>query len=174
MQTQEAQRNSPAAPMQLAAGKYLTFTLGNEHFGIRVLKVREIIGIQDITYVPHSPPFVKGVINLRGKIVPVIDLRQRFDLAEQEITEHTCIIVVHVSGASEPVPMGLMVDGVAEVLNIAETDIEKTPDFGGDVDTSYLLGIAKARNQVTLLLDIDRALGSDEFQALQSVTGMAS
>ena len=147
------------------AGKYLVFHLGREHFGIRVLKVREIMGLQEITAVPHTPNFVKGVFNLRGKVIPVIDLRLRFQMPAVEYSPRTCIIVVSLTGPDEPIPMGLVADGVAEVINIAESDIEATPDFGKEMDTSYLIGIAKIRGEVRLLLDIDQALNAALFEA---------
>ena len=125
-------------------GKYLVFELGREEFGIRVLKVREIMGIQDITAVPQTPGHVKGVINLRGKVIPVVDLRLKFGLPEQDYTQRTCIIVVQVQGEGAPVLMGIVVDGVAEVLNLAAADIEDTPDFGEGVTTPYLLGMANS------------------------------
>lgn len=152
------------------AGKYLIFHLGREQFGIQVLKVREIMGLQDITAVPHTPTFVKGVFNLRGKVIPVIDLRLRFHMPEIEYSPRTCIIVVSLLGSDEPIPMGLVVDGVAEVINIAEADIEATPTFGSDLDTSYLLGIAKTRGEVRLLLDIDRALTVEQFEAFAKLS----
>jgi purine-binding chemotaxis protein CheW len=159
------QEHSPLSDLS-RAGKYLVFHLGREHFGIRVLKVREIMGLLDITAVPHTPVFVKGVFNLRGKVIPVIDLRIRFQMPELEYSPRTCIIVVSLDGKDEPVPMGLIVDGVAEVLNIAESDIEAPPVFGNELDTSYLLGIAKVRGEVKLLLDIDRALNVGQYEAL--------
>src|SRR5512146_894270 len=117
------------------SGKYLGFHLGREEFGIRVLKVREIMGIQDITAVPQTPAYVKGVINLRGKVIPVVDLRLKFGLPELEYTQRTCIIVVQVQNSSTSMLMGIVVDGVAEVLNLVEGDIEDTPDFGQGVTT---------------------------------------
>lgn len=156
---------SHPVPSEARAGKYLVFHLGREHFGIRVLKVREIMGLQDITAVPHTPVYVKGVFNLRGKVIPVIDLRLRFQMPEIEYSPRTCIIVVSLSGTHEPIPMGLVVDGVAEVINIAESDIEATPAFGSELDTSYLLGIAKIRGEVRLLIDIDRALDVAQCEA---------
>ena len=155
------------------AGKYLVFHLGREHFGIRVLKVREIMGLQDITAVPHTPIFVKGVFNLRGNVIPVIDLRLRFQMPEVEYSPRTCIIVVSLSGVDEPIPMGLVVDGVAEVINIGEQDVEAPPDFGNELDTSYLLGIAKIRGEVKLLLDIDRALNVAQFDALANLSDIS-
>jgi purine-binding chemotaxis protein CheW len=141
------------------AGKYLTFALAEEEYGLEILKVREIIGIMDITAVPRTPGFVKGVINLRGKVIPVVDLRLKFGMAEAERTEQTCIIVVDVGR----VEMGIIVDKVSEVLNIAGGDIEDTPSFGVNVDTGFILGLGKANNRVTILLDIAKVLSSDEL-----------
>jgi len=118
--------------------------------------------------------FVKGVFNLRGKVIPVIDLRRRFEMKEIDYSARTCIIVVSLSGTDQPIPMGLIVDGVAEVINIAESDIEGTPAFGCELDTSYLLGIAKVRGEVRLLLDIDRALNADQFEAFAKFSASAS
>src|ERR1035438_8153669 len=136
-----------AAATDQRAGKYLTFILGREEFAIRVLKVREIMGIQDITAVPQTPAYVKGVINLRGKVIPVVDLRLKFCLPEQEYTPRTCIIVVQARGEAGPMLMGIVVDGVAEVLNLAAADIEDTPDFGDGTATPYLLGMAKEKSK---------------------------
>jgi len=151
------------------AGKYLVFQLGREEFGIRVLKVREIMGIQDITAVPQTPGYVKGVINLRGKVIPVVDLRLKFGLPEIEYTQRTCIIVVQVEAEAHGMLMGIVVDGVAEVLNLVPGDIEDTPDFGQGVVTPYLLGMAKIKGKVKILLDIDQVLTSQELHGLQSV-----
>jgi purine-binding chemotaxis protein CheW len=150
-------------------GKYLTFELGHEEFGIQVLKVREIMGIQDITAVPQTPAYVKGVINLRGKVIPVVDLRRKFGLPEIEYTQRTCIIVVQVGGGNGAMLMGIVVDGVSEVLNLTSADIEDTPDFGVDVATSYLLGMAKIKGKVKILLEINAVLTSQELTGLQSV-----
>jgi len=153
------------------SGKYLIFQLGKEEFGIQVMKVREIMGVQDITPVPHLPEHIKGVLNLRGKIIPVVDLRLKFGLEAKEYTQRTCIIVVHVVvGGAEPSPIGIVVDGVAEVLNVVDSDVEDTPQFGEGTDTSYLLGIAKIKGQVKLLLDIDKALDVNEICRLATAT----
>src|ERR1035437_1368037 len=138
------------------AGKYLVFHLGREEFGIQVLKVREIMGIQDITAVPQTPGYVKGVINLRGKVIPVVDLRLKFGMPEQEYTQRTCIIVVQVRGEAGHMLMGIVVDGVAEVLNLAAADIEDTPDFGEGAASSCLLGMAKVKGKVKILLQIEQ------------------
>jgi len=138
-------------------GKYLTFLLGRESYGLPVLKVREIIRVVGITPVPHMPPYIKGVINLRGKLVPVMDLRIRFELTAREFTESTCIIVAQVKSASGgAIHMGFIVDGVEEVLNLAQGDIEETPDFGMKLATEYLPGMANVKNKVIALLDIDK------------------
>jgi purine-binding chemotaxis protein CheW len=154
------------------SGKYLVFHLGREEFGIRVLNVREIMGIQDITAVPHTPPYVKGVINLRGKVVPVVDLRLKFGLPPQEYTARTCIIVVQARGDSGLMFMGVAVDGVAEVLNLAAGDIEDTPDFGDGTATPYLLGMAKVKGRVKILLDIERVLTGQDLQALNILSAV--
>ncbi len=143
------------------AGKYLAFALGQEEYGLPVLKVREIIKVMDITQVPQVPPHVRGVINLRGKVIPVIDLRLKFGFPSEAYTERTCIIVVDVSLAGAKVMMGIVVDSVSEVLNIAGTDIDPAPDFGGRVTTDYILALAKVKGTVKILLDLDRVLGTD-------------
>src|SRR5579871_6526786 len=151
------------------SGKYLTFRLDREEFAIQVLRVREIMGMQDITAVPQSPHYMKGVINLRGKIVPVIDLRLKFGFPELEATPTTCIIVVQLRSGKDTLLMGLLVDAVSEVLNFASTDIEDTPDFGQGVTTPYLLGIAKMKGSVKILLNIDEVLSTSEVQNLEAV-----
>jgi purine-binding chemotaxis protein CheW len=144
------------------AGKYLTFVLGSEHYAVPVLKVREIIRLCDITPVPRMPEHIKGVINLRGKIIPVTDLRLRFALAQAAATELTCIVVVHVAGAgNSQILIGMIVDAVDEVVNIAASDIEPTPDFGSSLDTEFIVGMAKMKGVVKTLLDIDRVLTTD-------------
>jgi purine-binding chemotaxis protein CheW len=160
---------STAAQTDARAGKYLTFHLASEEFGIRVLKVREIMGLQEITAVPQTPCHIKGVINLRGKVVPVIDLRLKFGLPAAEYTQRTCIIVTQVQGESSTVLMGIVVDGVSEVLNLAGPEIEDTPDFGEDVAGRYLLGMAKVKGKVKILLDIDRVLSTQEFHGLNAI-----
>ena len=147
-------------------GKYLVFDLNGEECCIQVLKVREIIGIQDITAVPQTPNYVRGVINLRGKVIPVVDLRLKFGLPEAEYTARTCIIVVQVERDSRPLMVGIVVDSVAEVLNISATDVENTPDFGQGVATPYLLGMAKIKGSVKLLLDIEEIMTNQEFDGL--------
>ena len=150
------------------AGKYLTFVLGNEEYGLPVLKVREIIKVMDITQVPQVPDYVLGVINLRGKVIPVIDLRRKLGLAITAATEQTCIVVADVDLSSATVMMGVVVDSVSEVLNVAAAEIDKAPDFGGQAGAEYLLGLAKVKGTVKILLDLDRVLGSDGPIALRT------
>ena len=147
-------------------GKYLTFTLAEEEYGIGILKIKEIIGMLPITSVPQTPEFVKGVINLRGKVIPVMDLRLRFGMPCIEYSERTCIIVVEIDGQAGTILVGIVVDAVSEVLNIKGDDIEKTPTFGTKLNTDYILGMAKMEGGVKILLDIDQVLSSDELSLL--------
>lgn len=144
------------------AGKYLTFALGQEAFGLEILKVREIIGMMEITAVPRTPDYVQGVINLRGNVIPVIDLRLKFGMPPVEHTDETCVIVVQV----DQIDMGIIVDRVSEVLNIVEEDIEDPPQFGVDVDTRFILGMGKAEKHVTILLSISKVLTGAELTEL--------
>jgi purine-binding chemotaxis protein CheW len=148
-------------------GKYLTFSLGGEEYGIGILRIREIIGMLPITAVPEVPHFVKGVINLRGKVIPVIDLRLRFGMADIGYTERTCIIVVEIRTSAGLVPMGIVVDSVSEVLNIKSEDIEDAPGFGASQSTEFILGMAKMGRGVKILLDISKILGSEEVEQLK-------
>jgi purine-binding chemotaxis protein CheW len=144
------------------AGKYLTFYLGDEEYGLEILKVREIIGIMEITTVPRTPDFVKGVINLRGKVIPVLDLRLKFSMPEAERTEETCVIVVQV----EEVEVGIVVDKVSEVLDIAAEAIDEAPQFGTDINTDFILGMGKSEGHVTILLDISKVLAGTNFESM--------
>ncbi len=148
------------------AGKYLVFHLGDEEFGIQVQKVREIMGVQDITQVPQTPPHVKGVINLRGKVIPVVDLRLKFTMPALDYTHRTCIIVVQVLGPRGSMLMGIVVDGVVEVLQVAGADVEDTPSFGKEVEIPYVMGLAKLKGKVKILLDIDQVMTARELARL--------
>lgn len=167
--TQPATNNSHAPAADGRAGKYLTFRLGAEEFGVRVDKVREIMGVQEITAVPQTPVYLKGVINLRGKVIPVVDLRLKFGLEEIEYTHRTCIIVVQVTGSAGAVQLGLVVDAVSEVLNLAGADIEDTPDFGEKLSTPFILGMAKLKGKVKILLDIDRVISAHEITGIEGL-----
>ncbi len=143
-------------------GKYLTFELAGESYGLEILKVREIIGLMDITAVPRTPEHVKGVINLRGKVIPVIDLRLKFGMQEMEHTGETCIIVVRVNEAE----IGVLVDRVSEVLDIEADKIEDAPSFGSEVNTEFIMGMGMAEDKVTILLDIGRVLANEDAAAV--------
>ncbi len=149
--------------VQVQAGKHLTFFLGKEDYGIPILKVKEIIGLMEITYVPRTPEFIKGVINLRGKIVPIMDLRLKFGMNEKEYNERTCIIVVEVFINGVERQLGVVVDSVSEVLNINEKDIEPAPKFGANVADNFLTGMGKVKDRVVMLLDIEQVVNSDEM-----------
>ncbi len=155
--------------MTIKTGKYLTFILAEEEYGIGILKVKEIIGMMPITSVPRTPDFVKGVINLRGKVIPVIDLRLKFTMGEIDYNERTCIIVVEIDTENETVLIGIVVDAVSEVLNIQEEEIEDAPSFGTQLSTDYILGMAKMEGGVKILLDIDRVLSREEVTQLETV-----
>lgn len=144
-------------------GKYLTFALAQEEYGLEILKVREIIGYMDITAVPQTPRHVKGVINLRGQVIPVIDLRSKFGMETAEITEESCIIVVEISKVSSSFSTGIVVDHVQEVLDIGGQDIEEAPQFGSSVNTNFILGMGKIGDSVKILLDIDKVLGDENL-----------
>ena len=158
-----------AQPPASLAGKYLTFFLGGETYGIPVLKVREIISMLPITQVPQVPAYMKGVINLRGKVIPVVDLRAKFSMSEAEATASTCIVVVQIHGLDNHIKLiGLIVDAVEEVANIAQADIEPTPDFGGSISVQYILGMAKIKGAVKSLLDIDQIIAADTIERITS------
>jgi purine-binding chemotaxis protein CheW len=169
-ETAEKTRETMSRAAMLMAdreGKYLTFTMANEEYGIGILKIKEIIGMMPVTPVPQTPKFVKGVINLRGKVIPVVDLRLRFSMEKIDYTERTCIIVVEMAGQAGTVQIGIVVDAVSEVLNIKGEDIEDTPIFGAKLNTDYILGMAKMEGGVKILLDIDRVLNAEEIAAIE-------
>jgi purine-binding chemotaxis protein CheW len=145
-------------------GKYLTFALGHEEFGLEILKVREIIGYMEITAVPQTPHYVKGVINLRGQVIPVVDLRLKFGMSAADVTEETCIIVVEITQGDRRFQTGIVVDCVKEVLDVAGENIENPPQFGDNVNTDFILGMGKVNGGVKILLDIDKVLGGENLQ----------
>ncbi len=151
------------------AGKYMTFKLANEEYGVQILNVREIIGWMDITRMPRTANFIRGVINLRGKVIPVIDLRLKFDMDEAEATDQTVIIVVQLKAHNESLTMGVIVDEVLEVLDISAGQIEPPPVFGNDTqETDFILGVGKAEKRVIFLLDIDKVLSCEDTQIIDS------
>lgn len=165
-QGREEQKDWSASSIE---GKYLTFVLAGEDYGIGILKVREIIGMLPVKTVPQTPDYVKGVVNLRGKVIPVIDLRLKFGLPEKDYGDRTSVIVVDVADSSTTVQIGIIVDAVSEVVNIRGAEIEKAPTFGVRMNTDYILGMAKLNGGVKILLDIDRVLTSDETFLLDNV-----
>ncbi len=149
-------------------GKYLTFALAAEEYGIGIRKVKEIIGLMAITMIPQTPAYVKGVINLRGKVIPVLDLRLKFGIEEMDYTDRTCIIVMEVMTNNGKVLLtGIVVDAVSEVLNVKAADIEDTPTFGATMNMDYILGMAKAGDAVKILLDIDKVISAEEMAIVQ-------
>jgi len=158
-------RNSLGEKLQ---GKYLTFKLADEEYGLEILKVQEIIQMQTVTRVPRTPEYVRGVINLRGKVIPVIELRKKFGFPSFEDTEKTCIIVVQIAASEENyVVMGIIIDEVREVLDIKAENIEETPSFGSSINTDFILGMGKMNGNVKILLDIDKVLSVQELSDLQ-------
>jgi len=148
------------------AGKYLIFELGSEEYGLPVLRVREVVGLQQPAKVPHTPAFVKGVINLRGKVVPIIDLRMKFGLENVQDSDRTCIVVIQLNSGGAHILVGVVVDKVSEVLNVAAGDIEDTPDFGDGTEVPYVLGIAKTKEGVRILLDPDCLFDEAELRRI--------
>lgn len=149
-------------------GKYLTFKLANEEYGLEILKVQEIIGLMKVTRVPKLPNFIRGVINLRGKVIPVVDLRLKFGMEGQKDTDRTCIIVVQIVRVGMQMTIGTIVDDVSEVLNISADQIEPAPSLGGNVSTDFILGMGKVGQKVVQLLDIDKVLSAGEFSLMQT------
>ncbi len=152
------------------AGKYLTFYLGKEEYGLEILKVVEIIGLMKITSVPKTPNYVRGIINLRGTIHPVIDLRTKFGMESIDDTEETCIIVVEISKDEETEQIGIVVDAVKEVLDIPEESIEPAPELGQAISTNFIMGMAKIKKEVKILLNVQKVLSEDEIQQLTAPT----
>jgi purine-binding chemotaxis protein CheW len=150
-------------------GKYLTFELGQEEYGVGILKIKEIIGMMPITSVPDTPSFIRGVIKLRGKVIPITDLRMKFGLENTDYTKRTCIVVVEIGDGAELLTMGLVVDGVSEVANIRGGEIEATPDFGNGKNSNFVQGMAKIAGGVKILLDIDRILTGEQLAGLETL-----
>ncbi len=166
MESEEAKTATQIEEADRKEGKYLTFVLCEEEYGLEILKVREIIGLLDVTPVPQTPVFVKGVINLRGKVIPVVDLRLKFGMPPTDYTKETCIIVVDV----DTLLMGIIVDTVSEVLEIKENEIEPPPSFGQKVNTKFILGMGKIKGKVKILLHIDKVLSSEELSMIEQAT----
>lgn len=168
-QTKETTRGEAAAGLAEVAGQYLTFGLGDEIYGLQILKVQEIIKIPEVTRVPRTPEYVRGVMNLRGKVIPVIELRTKFGMDTTEDTTRTCVIVVQIASEGQTVTMGIIVDEVSEVLDVSANQIEPAPSFGASVPTEFILGMGKVGDKVVMLLDVDRVLTNTELTGLQTV-----
>jgi purine-binding chemotaxis protein CheW len=164
----DKQKEAVSQKHQELAGKYLTFKLSDEVYGLEILKVIEIIGLQDITPVPRTPDYVKGVINLRGIIHPVIDLKKKFGMGDTEHTEETCIIIVVVENEDKKEQMGVMVDSVSEVVDIDADIIEDAPNLGMDINSDFILGMAKAEDSVKILLNVEKVLSKSEIEKVSS------
>lgn len=154
--------SNPRKDRASSASKYMSFKLAQEEYGIEILKVRELIGLLEITRVPRTKPYIRGLINLRGKVIPVVDLRAKFGMPPTDPTSQTVIIVVQIGAGSANLTMGVLVDEVLEVRAIAESDIEPPPTLPQDIDTSFILGVGKTDKNIVFLLDIDRVLTVDE------------
>ncbi len=148
------------------AGKYLTLTLGDEEYGIPILAIQRIIQLQNITPVPLTPDYVLGVINLRGKIIPIIEVRNKFQMESVERTDSTCLIIVQIENEGVDLTVGLQIDAVSEVVFIDSLQIQETPSFGENVETDFITSIAKIEERVIMLLDIEKILTSEEMAAL--------
>jgi purine-binding chemotaxis protein CheW len=157
--------NEESCISKVKGGKFLTFFLAGEEYGIEILSVQEIIGLMPITFVPGAPDYICGIINLRGKVIPIVDMRKKFGMDSVDWTAETCIIVVSVHG----VHAGVVVDRVSEVLNIDDDDIDPAPSFGRDINIDFILGIGKSQSKVKILLDIDRVISSDQMIQLQKI-----
>lgn len=151
------------------AGKYLTFRLATEVYGIAIMKVKTIIGLMEITKVPRTPQFVRGVINLRGQIIPIVDMRRKFGLEDTEDTRETTIIVVEVNKSESMQEIGIVVDSVSEVMDIEEGHIDDAPEFGSEFDSEFIMGMAKAKGRVLSLLRIEKILSSDDINVLKKM-----
>lgn len=170
MDTTDNAQQDVSLTAQDLAGKYLTFALGKEEYGIGILKVKEIIGMMEITAVPQTPAFVKGVINLRGSVIPVLELRAKFGMAIKEYDDRTCIIVSEVKGGSGQIQVGMIVDSVSEVLNVRQEDTEPPPAFGGSsVDTANILGMAKMKGEVKILLDVEHVVNEGMLEHFENM-----
>ena len=170
MDTADNAKQGVSLNTQDLAGKYLTFALGKEEYGIGILKVKEIIGMMEITAVPQTPAFVKGVINLRGSVIPVLELRTKFGMPTKEYDDRTCIIVSEVQGGTGQIQVGMIVDSVSEVLNVVQEEIEPPPVFGGSsVDTTNILGMAKMKGEVKILLDVEHVVSEGMLEHFENV-----
>ncbi|HEX5391803.1 MAG TPA: chemotaxis protein CheW [Rhodocyclaceae bacterium] len=170
MQATETQPTAPMAQEALDQQQYLTFTLGDEMFAIGILSIREIIEYGQVTQVPMTPPYIRGVINLRGAVVPVVDLAVRFGRSPRDITRRTCIVIVEMETDKGTHEMGIVVDAVSEVLEIPASEIEPPPEFGARIRIDFLRGMGKVGGKFVAILDVSKVLSMDEVAVLANVT----
>ena len=164
--TDNTNGTAPGQDARAHAGQYLTFHLASEVYGLEILKIQEIIGMMDVTVVPRTPEHVRGVINLRGKVIPVLDLRIVFGMPPQDDTNRTCIIVVQVRDRNADKTVGFIVDEVSEVLQVTGDQMEERPSLGASAENDFILGMGKVGGKVIMLLDADKLLGDTDFQEL--------
>lgn len=154
-----------AAAKDKAAGEYLTFVLGSEEYGIEILKVQEIRGYDSVTRIANTPAFIKGVVNLRGRIVPIVDLRIKFNLGRVEYDEFTVVIILNLGGRV----VGIVVDGVSDVMALQDSHIRDVPDLVSNIDTHYILGLASVEERMLILIDIERLMSSREMELMDGM-----
>lgn len=155
------------------SNKYLTFLLGSEVYAFSILKVKEIIEYGDITSMPMMPDFICGAINLRGKVVPVIDLSLRMEKAAADISRRTCIVIVELSTGDGVINIGVIIDSVSKVVDLQADEIEPAPSFGGNIRTDFIEGMGKLENEFIIVLNLDRVISMDDIQALTQVQQLA-
>jgi purine-binding chemotaxis protein CheW len=161
----EVTSNKPNAALKSAAGEYLTFVLGEEEYGIEILKVQEIRGYDAVTPIANTPNFIKGVVNLRGKIVPIVDLRIKFNLGKVAYDEFTVVIILNLSGRV----VGIVVDGVSDVMALKDDQLRDVPSLVTSIDTKYIVGLATVEQQMLILVDIEQLMSSQEMALLDVV-----
>ena len=153
----------------MTGSRYLSFVLNEEEYGVEILKIKEIMGMTDVTAIPQTPPFIKGVINLRGKIIPIIDLRTKFDMESRPYNDRTCIVVVEIMFDNEITLMGIIVDSIQEVINIPEEKISEVPYINAKIKSEYIKGIAESGETIKIILDITKVLTEEEFVMLREM-----
>lgn len=166
MQTETATNNN--SRVKIAGGEYLTFVLGDEQYGLEILKVQEIRGYDTVTQIANTPDFIKGVVNLRGKIVPIVDLRIKFHLGKVEYDEFTVVIILNLGGRV----VGIVVDGVSDVMALKEEQIRDVPSLVTSIDTKYIVGLATVEQQMLILVDIEQLMSSEEMQLMDSASAV--
>jgi len=166
----EASKTVQQRPVLAKPGKYLSFKLDNEIYATNIMKVREIIGVQPAIHIPKTPPFVRGIINMRDRSIPVVDLRMKFDMEHKEDSKHTCIIVLQVMSEDRLVTIGAVVDEVSDVLDLTESELQPGPQFGSALDTHMIIGIGHTKDRVIMILDVDKLLSSEEIFSLKDAT----